>query len=54
MEMAIGMLCISINMDLSALGRSNEIVAKKAMMGRNIILSRLNSKALTIFVYFLP
>ncbi len=54
MEMAIGILCISINVDLSTSCRLNNIVVKRATMGRNTILSRLNLKAVTKFVYFLP
>ena len=54
MEMATGIPWISINADLSRVGKSNNIVAKKAMVGRNTILSRLSFRASLMFVYFLP
>lgn len=52
--MAIGIPCIRTIVDLSTVGRLKISVIRKAIDGRNIILSRLNLKALTMFVYFLP
>ena len=52
--MATGIPCISINADLSKVDKSNNIVVKKAIVGRNIILNMLSFKALLMFVYLLP
>jgi len=52
--MATGIPCMSINADLSRVEKSNNIVVKKATIGRNTILSILSFRASLMFVYFLP
>lgn len=53
-DMATGMPCNSINIDLCMAGKLNKSVVKKAMEGRNIILNMLSFKASVKLVYFLP
>ena len=54
MEIATGIQCISVSVDLSKVDKSNNVVDKKATIGRNTILNVLSFKALPMFVYFLP
>ena len=54
MERATGMQCMSTSIDVSASGKLNKVVTRKAKAGRNTILRRLSPEALAIFVYFLP
>ena len=54
MEIATGTLCISTSIVLSMLGRLNIFVMRSAIIGKIIILSKLNVRAFVIFVYLLP
>ena len=52
--MAMGIPCIITNTELSTPVRPSSPVVKRAIPGRNTILSRLSLKAFDMFVYFLP